>query len=289
MTHHIVVLGAGTGGTLTANRLRSRYTRDEATITVVDQDDRHVYQPGLLFVPFGLAHPDEIVRPRARQLHDGIGYVTSAIDHVDIEQDKVHLENGDVLDYDVLVVATGARLVPEETPGLSGPASADSVFTFYDLEGATALAGRLDSWNGGRLVVNVVDMPIKCPVAPLEFCFLADWFFTERGIRDDVEITYVTPLDGAFTKPTAARACSPACWPRRASSSSPSSIPGKSMGSTGASSRTTAARFPSTWRSSCPCTVARSTSVDRPDSVTSSISCRPTTTRSRRTCARTSS
>jgi sulfide:quinone oxidoreductase len=201
----IVVLGAGTGGTLAANRLRARYSADEARITVVDQDDRHVYQPGLLFVPFGLAHPDDIVRPRSRQLHDGIDSVCTPIGHVDVEHDTVHLGDGQALPYDVLVVATGARLVPDETEGLLGPGWMDRVFTFYDLEGASALAGKLAHFERGRLVVNVVDMPIKCPVAPLEFCFLADWYFRERGVRDDITITYVTPLDGAFTKPTASK------------------------------------------------------------------------------------
>jgi sulfide:quinone oxidoreductase len=201
----IVVLGAGTGGTLAANRLRARYSADQVRITVVDQDDRHVYQPGLLFVPFGLAHPDDIVRPRSRQLHDGIDYACTPIDHVDVEHDTVHLADGRALPYDVLVVATGARLVPDETEGLLGPGWMDRVFTFYDLEGASALAGKLAHFERGRLVVNVVDMPIKCPVAPLEFCFLADWFFRERGVRDDLTITYVTPLDGAFTKPTASK------------------------------------------------------------------------------------
>jgi sulfide:quinone oxidoreductase len=201
----IVVLGAGTGGTLAANRLRARYRFGDAQITVVDQDDSHVYQPGLLFVPFGLARPDDIVRPRSRQLHDGIDYVCSPIDQVDIERDTVHLVDGRTLSYDVLVVATGARLVPDETEGLRGPGWMDRVFTFYDLEGASALAGKLAHFERGRLVVNVVDLPIKCPVAPLEFCFLADWFFRERGVRDDITITYVTPLDGAFTKPTASK------------------------------------------------------------------------------------
>ena len=88
----------------------------------------------------------------------------------------------------MLVVATGAALVPEETEGLTGPGWMEKVFTFYDLEGAAALGGALAAFDGGRLVVNVVDMPIKCPVAPLEFCFLADWYFRERGIRDRVEI-----------------------------------------------------------------------------------------------------
>jgi sulfide:quinone oxidoreductase len=205
MTHRVLVLGGGTGGTLAANRLRRHYSDEEAQITVVDQDDRHVYQPGLLFVPFGLAHEDEIVRPRAGQLHDGIDYVCSPIDHVDVERDVVELADGRELAYDVLVVATGARLVPEETEGLTGPGWNERVFTFYDLEGAVALERALAGFDHGRLVVNVVDMPVKCPVAPLEFCFLADWFFEERGVRDDVTITYVTPLDGAFTKPTASR------------------------------------------------------------------------------------
>ena len=200
---HIVILGAGTGGTLTANRLRSRLPEHRATITVVDQYDQHVYQPGLLFVPFGLADPLDIVKPRHRQLHRGINYLQQAVDRVETGDNTVHLADGSTLHYDVLIVATGAVLLPGETEGLTGPGWTERVFTFYDLDGATRLAEALESFEGGELVVNVVDLPIKCPVAPLEFCFLADWFFTERGRRDDVKITYVTPLDGAFTKPTA--------------------------------------------------------------------------------------
>ncbi len=203
MAHRVVILGGGTGGTLTANRLRRQYSDAEAAITVIDQDDRHVYQPGLLFVPFGLADADDIVRPRGRQLHSGIEYLNSAIDHVDVAANQVALQDGTSVGYDVLVVATGAVLVPEETESLTGAGWMDRVFTFYSLEGATALAGALAAFDGGRLAVNVVDMPIKCPVAPLEFCFLADWYFHERGIRDQVQLTYVTPLDGAFTKPVA--------------------------------------------------------------------------------------
>jgi sulfide:quinone oxidoreductase len=206
MSTRIVILGGGTGGTLTANRLRRHHSPDDLQITVIDQDDVHVYQPGLLFVPFGMAHPDDIVRPRARQLHAGIDFVESAIDHVDLEHQTVYLSTGALVTYDLLVIATGARLVPEETEGLTGPGWMENVFTFYTPEGAAALDRALARFQGGRLVVNVVDMPIKCPVAPLEFCFLADWYFTERGIRDKVQITYATPLDGAFTKPIASAA-----------------------------------------------------------------------------------
>jgi sulfide:quinone oxidoreductase len=198
-----VILGGGTGGTLAANRLRRRFSKEQMAITVVDQDDRHVYQPGLLFVPFGLAHVEDIVRPRSRQLHQGIDFVNRPIDRVDIDGQQVHLMGGDTLGYDVLVVASGASLVLEETEGLAGPGWMDKVFTFYTPEGAAALEAALATFDGGRLVVNVIDMPVKCPVAPLEFCFLADWYFHERGIRDRVQLTYVTPLDGAFTKPVA--------------------------------------------------------------------------------------
>jgi sulfide:quinone oxidoreductase len=203
MTSRIVILGGGTGGTLAANRLCRRFGDDEVAITVVDQDDRHVYQPGLLFVPFGLAHVEDIVRPRARQLHRGVEFVPARIERVNIDTQQVHLSNGDRLAYDILVVASGATLALDETEGLAGAGWMEKVFTFYTPEGAAALEAALATFDGGRLVVNVVDMPIKCPVAPLEFCFLADWYFTERGIRDRVQLAYVTPLDGAFTKPVA--------------------------------------------------------------------------------------
>jgi sulfide:quinone oxidoreductase len=199
----IVILGGGTGGTMTANRLRRRFGRDEAEIHVIDRDDGHVYQPGLLFVPFGLAQVDEIVRPRRRQLRDGIVFHESEIESVGLDDDAVRLVDGTVLTYDVLVVATGVRLQPEETEGMTEPGWNERVFTFYSPEGADALQGALGRFDGGRLVVNLVDMPIKCPVAPLEFAFLADWYLRERGIRDRVELVYSTPLDGAFTKPIA--------------------------------------------------------------------------------------
>ena len=202
---HVVVLGGGTGGTMVANRLRRHFDMDELEIHVVDRDDRHVYQPGLLFVPFGLARVDEIVRPRRRQLHGGIAFHENEVAEVWIERDEVLLDDGTVLPYDVLVVATGARLQPEETDGLTGPGWNERVFTFYAPDGAELLHRALNSLRSGTVVVNLVDMPIKCPVAPLEFAFLADWFFRDAGRRSDIELVYATPLDGAFTKPVASQ------------------------------------------------------------------------------------
>lgn len=200
--HRIVILGGGTGGTLVANRLRRMYG-EALAITVIDRDDVHVYQPGLLFVPFGLAQPDEIVRPRSAQLHAGIEFRLAEVHHVDTSRDRVYLANGTHLSYDVLVIATGATLQPQETDGLGGQDWGRSIHTFYTLDGAQALRDELEQLVSGRLVIDVIDMPIKCPVAPLEFCFLADWRLRQRGVRDEVEITFITPLDGAFTTPVA--------------------------------------------------------------------------------------
>ena len=203
----VVVIGGGTGGTLAANRLR-RAVDAGVEILVVDGDDRHVYQPGLLFVPFGLASPARLVRSRAAQLRAGVEFVQARVDQVDVDADQVVLEDGTRVGYDALVVASGARLLPQETEGLTGPGWGERVHTFYSLSGSATLAGALADFEVGRLVVDLVDLPIKCPVAPLEFCFLADWFLRRKGVRSRVELTYVTSLDAAFTKATCNRALS---------------------------------------------------------------------------------
>ena len=200
----IVILGAGTAGTMMAHKLRRALPEDWA-IALTDRDNRHIYQPGLLFVPFGMYRPEEIERRRNTLVPDGVDLLLSPIDRVAPLENLVVFESGARLHYDVLIVATGTRIVPEETEGLTGPGWRDNIFDFYTLEGATALAAHLESFQGGHLVVNVVDMPIKCPVAPLEFVFLADAYFAQKGIRDRVKITFATPLDGAFTKPVASR------------------------------------------------------------------------------------
>lgn len=203
MRKQIVILGGGTGGTLAANRLQRRLG-EAAEITVVDADDCHVYQPGLLFVPFGMVDPDRLVRQRQAQLHSGIAFRLGEVEAVDAQAQRVHLAGGPSLDYDVLVVAAGAMLQPEETEGLEAALGLNA-FSFYTLDAALRLRAALRDFDGGRLVVNLVDMPVKCPVAPLEFCFLADWSLRRRGVRGRTEITLATPLDAAFTKPIAAK------------------------------------------------------------------------------------
>ena len=170
----LVVLGAGTAGTMTANKLRGRLPRKEWQITVVDRDDRHLYQPGLLLLPFGKYRPADLVKSRRRFLPAGTDFVLAEVDRVEADRNAVLLQDGRELPYDELVIASGASSRPDQTPGLLGPLWRESIFDFFTLEGATALRDKLTSFTGGRLVVHIVDMPIKCPVAPLEFTFLAE-------------------------------------------------------------------------------------------------------------------
>jgi len=201
----LLVLGAGTAGTMAVNKLRPHLPVDEWAITIVDPTPEHHYQPGYLFIPFGTYRPDEVVRPTADLITDGVDLVVAEVDVVEPEESVVRLTDGRVLAYDQLIIATGTSPRRDQTDGLDGDDYGVTIHDFYTFEGATRLAEVLDGWEGGRLVLNIVEMPIKCPVAPLEFMFLADAFFAERGMRDRVELTYVTPLDGAFTKPVAAK------------------------------------------------------------------------------------
>ena len=200
----LAVLGAGTAGTMVVNKLRPRLG-DEWDITIVDPRTEHYYQPGYLFIPFGTYRPEEVVKPVADFIPDGVELIEASVVRVDPERRIVVLDGADDLPYDQLVIATGTHPRPEETPGLDGPEYGSTVHDFYTYDGAVNLAAALESFTGGRLVVNLIELPIKCPVAPLEFTFLAESWLRERGLRDEVDITYVTPLDGAFTKPIASR------------------------------------------------------------------------------------
>jgi sulfide:quinone oxidoreductase len=203
MARRVLILGGGTAGTMTANRLRRKLTRDTWQITVVDRDDAHLYQPGLLFVPFGGHRPEQLLRSRHAFIGDGIQLVIGDVDRVDATGNTVVLTDGRTLRYDYLVIASGTTPRPDQTPGMDGPLWRKDVFDFYTLDGATALQEALLHFDHGRLVVHVTEMPIKCPVAPLEFLFLADAWLRHRGWRDAVELVYATPLPGAFTKPIA--------------------------------------------------------------------------------------
>jgi len=199
----LVILGAGTAGTMMANHLRKGMPAGEWQITIIDQDRRHYYQPGFLFMPFGIYSEKDVIKPKRQFIPQGVEYAEAEIERIDAEQNRVLLRSGGPLDYDLLIIATGAKTAPDQTEGMTGADWRKRVFDFYTFDGAAALHQALHDWNGGRLVVHVCEMPIKCAPAPLEFAFLADWWLTERGLRDKAELLYVTPLSGAFTKPIA--------------------------------------------------------------------------------------
>lgn len=198
---NLVILGAGTSGTMMANHLRPKLYLNKWNITIVDQFKTHYYQPGFLFLPFDIYTEDQVKKVGKKFIPKDVKYIQKKIEKIIPEENKVELE-GQTLKYDILIIATGCKIAPEETNGLLGPLWKKDIFDFYTYEGSLALRDKLRDWQGGKLLVHITEMPIKCPVAPLEFSFLADSYFRDKGMRDKVEITYVTPLSGAFTKPT---------------------------------------------------------------------------------------
>lgn len=199
----LLILGAGTAGTMMANHLNHELDREEWEIDIIDERQEHHYQPGYLFLPFDIYEPEDIIKPIKDFIPKGVSLINDAIDRIVPEENLVKMVNGDQLHYDILIIATGAKIAPEEISGMKGEGWQKDVFDFYTFEGSLALRNKLRTWEGGKLVVHITEMPIKCPVAPLEFAFLSDSYFINKKMRDKVEITYVTPLGGAFTKPKA--------------------------------------------------------------------------------------
>ena len=201
----LVILGGGTAGTIMANKLAPILDKNEWQITLVDESRKHYYQPGFLFIPFGIYTCEDVEKPSQDFFPPGIEIIVSTIEEIQPKKNKVKLADGKILGYDLLIIATGSKIHPEETEGMTNGGWMQNIFDFYTIEGACGIQNFLKYWKGGKMVVNIVEMPIKCPVAPLEFTFLADWWFTEQGIRDKVDIEFVTPLPGAFTKPIASK------------------------------------------------------------------------------------
>lgn len=201
----LLILGAGTSGTMMANHMIKKLSKKDWEITIVDQHKTHYYQPGFLFLPFDIYSTKDVKKKGRKYIPNDVNYILDKIDRIIPEEKKVKLDN-QTLDYDILIIATGTNIAPEETEGMKEKMWYKNIFDFYTYEGAKALRNKLRTWEGGKLVVHITEMPIKCPVAPLEFAFLADSFFINKEMREKVDITFVTPLGGAFTKPKATKA-----------------------------------------------------------------------------------
>jgi sulfide:quinone oxidoreductase len=198
----LVILGHGTGGTIIATKMREKLPEREWDITVIDKDWQHHYQPGWLFIPFDIYTKNDCIKPKSKFVPPGVNLVLDEIVEVDPEKRLVKTKQA-TFNYDWLVVATGCGINPEEVEGMLGEGWGKDIHNFYTLDGALALKDKMKYFQKGRVVVNIAELPFKCPVAPLEFCFMSDWFFDVHGVRNNIEIELVTPLPGAFTKPQA--------------------------------------------------------------------------------------
>jgi sulfide:quinone oxidoreductase len=193
----ILIVGGGTGGTIVANNLARRLSAEmragRVRITMLSASDKHMYQPGLLYVAFGQMMPDELYRDQASLLESGIEFHVDPVEQFELDAKRVRCKSGKIHEYDVLVIATGSRIVPDQVPGLTEGAE-----TFYSEAGAVRLFKRLREFEGGRIAL-VVGVPHKCPIAPVEAIFSLHDFFKARGIRDKVHIKYHYPIGRIHT------------------------------------------------------------------------------------------
>jgi sulfide:quinone oxidoreductase len=193
----ILVVGGGTGGTIVANNLARRLSGEiragKVKITMLSASDKHMYQPGLLYVAFGQMMPDELYRNQASLLESCIDFHVDPVEQFELDKNQVKTKSGKVYMYDVMVIATGSRIVPEQIPGL-----AEGAETFYSEAGAVKMFKRLREFQGGKIAV-VVGVPHKCPIAPVEVIFSLNDYFKARGIRDKVTIKYHYPIGRIHT------------------------------------------------------------------------------------------
>jgi sulfide:quinone oxidoreductase len=204
MTTTVLVLGDGTGGLVAANLLakQARSRNLPLVIKLIGDSPQHTYQPGLLFLPFqlpGYRTLADVQRPNREFVGPGVDYRVERVIAIDTKAREVTTDRGRH-GYDWLVLALGCRTVPDAIDGLA-ERWGRRAHGFYTPDSALRLAGALQEFNGGDLVIDVAEMPIKCPVAPLEFACLVDEYLARRGLRGRTELTLVTPLTGAFTKP----------------------------------------------------------------------------------------
>jgi sulfide:quinone oxidoreductase len=188
----ILIIGGGMGGTILANNLARRLKHElrtgAARITMLSASDKHAYLPGLLYVAVGKMMPDELYRDQASLLEPGINFHVDPVEEFHLDHKKVKAKSGKLYDYDLLVIATGSRMMPDSIPGL-----AENAEFFYTEETAVKMLKRLQSFEGGKVVITV-GVPHKCPMAPLEITFMLNDYFKDRGIRDKVQIHYTYPV-----------------------------------------------------------------------------------------------
>jgi len=193
----ILIVGGGTGGTILANNLARRLSAEirnhKVRITMLSASDKHMYQPGLLYVAFGQMTPDQLYRDQRGLLESSIDFHVDPVKEFHLDENNVVTESGKKHEYDIIVIATGSRIAPEQIPGM-----AEGAETFYTEESAVKLFKRLREIEEGTVAV-VVGVPHKCPIAPVELVFSLHDYFKARGIRDKIKIKYHYPIGRIHT------------------------------------------------------------------------------------------
>ncbi len=194
----VVVLGGGVGGTLVANLIARRLKREisagQAKVTVVDATGSHAYQPGYMYIAMGNERPEKLVKPEKSLLDGNVELVIDTATRIDAAGGTVSLGSGVTMAFDQLVIALGARILPGDLAHFEAEAH-----HFYTPEAAARLRGALDAFTGGKIVIGIAGIPYKCPPAPLEVAFLIESELRQRGLRDKTELTFLSPINRAFT------------------------------------------------------------------------------------------
>ncbi len=188
----VVIVGGGTGGTILANNLARRLAHElragQVSLTVLSASDKHMYQPGLLYVAFGRMEVDELYQDQASLLEPGIVFHVDPVEKFVLDKNHVVTKSGKRFEYDYLAIATGSRAMPDMVPGM-----AENAHHVYTVEAAAQTCEALRNFQGGKVAV-VTGVPHKCPMVPLEITFMMYDYFKDRGLLDKVRIHYTYPI-----------------------------------------------------------------------------------------------
>jgi sulfide:quinone oxidoreductase len=188
----ILIVGGGMGGTILANnlarRLKNELKTGKAKLTMLSASDKHMYQPGLLYVALGRMSTDELYRDQASLLEPGIEFHVDPVEEFHLDKNNVKTKSGKTYSYDLIAIATGSRPVPEAIPGF-----AENSINCYTEAEALKFFKTISQFKGGRVVV-AVGVPHKCPMIPPEITFTLYDYFRDRGMLDKVSFHYTYPI-----------------------------------------------------------------------------------------------
>lgn len=198
----IVIVGGGAAGITVAARLTRAL--DNPKITIIEPSSRHVYQAGHTLVGGGIINASKITRTTAEFIPDGVKWIQAKATNIDPESNKVEVENGQVLEYDYLVVCPGLQYDWSRIEGLDPEQIGENgINTIYTLEGAEKTWRNLQSFakNGGEAIFTHPDTPIKCGGAPKKILYLMDDYMRKEGTREKANLTYNSNSGKLFTIP----------------------------------------------------------------------------------------